>query len=447
MCKNFVCIFRLEIRLQELLDKNTELELELERQKIKMGEDKRRERRKESLENLLNKYEQRNFELEEKEIEARHRLSMIEAAMPAIVAWNVYQIANNSDFISLVSNSKTNQTCQSMALVPRLIQESEKGKETNQALEDLTENQKTFKAMPRESEKVVDSAVVPSESREKELISKIEELEKKAAKDREMLEEMTQALKTMKAEESYQSETATDVRPEEMELFEKLKHMVVNEIQLRAEITRLEQKEQAYMHSLEKADEIWASMEADYKKRLNEAEAFSQELQKRISHLETTQSQLKKALSDQPVTESILPKCKNDVKMKLEELIEDNEKLKDEITSSLNKKFDEHKKFLETENLSLKEELQMMKYNFLNEEKKFMLLQKELEIAKREALREKEMSEKWRWEAENQTKSVSTIETSLQNQVSNFKKKILRHKMLVSPAPPKNYSLSFIISL
>lgn len=45
-----------------------------------------------SMEALVNKYEQRNFELEESEMETKCKLQILENAWPAIVLWNIWRV-------------------------------------------------------------------------------------------------------------------------------------------------------------------------------------------------------------------------------------------------------------------------------------------------------------------------------------------------------------------
>lgn len=48
--------------------------------------------RVEKSDRLINEYEERNFELEEREIEARYRLHILESAIPAMVLWHIFRI-------------------------------------------------------------------------------------------------------------------------------------------------------------------------------------------------------------------------------------------------------------------------------------------------------------------------------------------------------------------
>lgn len=44
------------------------------------------------METLANEYEERNFELEEREMEVRYRLQMLESVLPALILWNVLAV-------------------------------------------------------------------------------------------------------------------------------------------------------------------------------------------------------------------------------------------------------------------------------------------------------------------------------------------------------------------
>lgn len=69
-------------------------EIETLRQELAEVDAKKCEARKHagSMEALVNKYEQRNFELEESEMETKCKLQILENAWPAIVLWNIWRI-------------------------------------------------------------------------------------------------------------------------------------------------------------------------------------------------------------------------------------------------------------------------------------------------------------------------------------------------------------------
>lgn len=69
-------------------------EIEALRQELSEVNTKKCEARKHaaSMEALINKYEQRNFELEESEMETKCKLQILENAWPAIVLWNIWRV-------------------------------------------------------------------------------------------------------------------------------------------------------------------------------------------------------------------------------------------------------------------------------------------------------------------------------------------------------------------
>lgn len=69
-------------------------EIEALRQELSEVDAKKCEARKHaaSMEALVNKYEQRNFELEESEMETKCKLQILENAWPAIVLWNIWRV-------------------------------------------------------------------------------------------------------------------------------------------------------------------------------------------------------------------------------------------------------------------------------------------------------------------------------------------------------------------
>lgn len=95
--------FRLESKFTTLIEKNSSLQAELIekskeieklRQELIEVDAKKCEARKHAatMEALVNKYEQRNFELEESEMESKCKLQLLENAWPAIVLWNIWRM-------------------------------------------------------------------------------------------------------------------------------------------------------------------------------------------------------------------------------------------------------------------------------------------------------------------------------------------------------------------
>lgn len=96
--------YRLEQKYATLSEKKNALQTELAataretdalRRRLSEVDAKKCEARKHAatMEALVGKYEQRNFELEESEVEAKCKLQMLESAWPAVVLWNVWRAA------------------------------------------------------------------------------------------------------------------------------------------------------------------------------------------------------------------------------------------------------------------------------------------------------------------------------------------------------------------
>lgn len=95
--------FRLENKYKTLAEKKNALQTELVaksqevetlRREVSEVDAKKCEARKHaaSMEALVSKYEQRNFELEESEMETKCKLQILENAWPAIVLWNIWRM-------------------------------------------------------------------------------------------------------------------------------------------------------------------------------------------------------------------------------------------------------------------------------------------------------------------------------------------------------------------
>lgn len=334
-----------------------------------MADGKRRGRRKGTLEGLVDHYEQRNFELEEKEIEARQKLNMIETAMPAILAYNLYRICQSEKGAASSSLATSNS-------IQRMIGFHPPKKElTDEAavyakLDELIEDQKKLR---REYEKAEEAA----ELRERMLRKRIEELEEKALKDRDLLESMSKNLK--ESEESIGS-----IQSGDLEVFEELKQLVENEVKMRERIEELEKKEKAYMDTLQQADEIWAGMEADYKKKLEDAEKSSAELRDKIEKLKADRDEANRKLKEAQKENKALKESRkgedDDLAPRVKELELENTRLKsgvNDLQAALKKLEEElegtKKRFSQEKLFSQKlgEDLESKNKNFADLEEKF----------------------------------------------------------------------------
>ena len=93
--------FRLEVKLYALAEKKNDLQFQLQqhirtvstlRNTISELEKKKDEafHRTYEMEMMVNEYEERNFELEEREMDVRYSLQILESAFPVLLFWNLY---------------------------------------------------------------------------------------------------------------------------------------------------------------------------------------------------------------------------------------------------------------------------------------------------------------------------------------------------------------------
>lgn len=365
--------FRLEVKVQELMEKNSELELEIERQKMMMaGDSNRRKKTKEKIANTDS------------------NLSVVEAAMPAIIAWNMFCLNQTKEEISehmqsealLLDEKDPLEYCRSIAYPDG---------EVFQKLEELINDQKKLRV---EYERAEEEA----KQRELDLKRKIEELEGRSTRDREVLQEMTTYLKTLKGHDGASSCSDSAPSTVDFEMFEELKRLADNDAKMRRQIDNLERKEQAYLQTLQQADEIWAGMEAEYKKKLSEAEEKVKELERR-------------GLDESSARNA-------DLVRKVDALTLENKHLKGKVNGLAEAELDVRVKALEEENASLKSMIRSLSQELPLEKNKCETLLAELEMRMEQYVQDKLTIEQLGKELEEKTKNMEKVETALHQQVS-----------------------------
>ena len=113
---------RLEVKLVTLSESKADLETLLQQERRTLGrlrsalsknelEEEESRRHLNYLEVMLNKYEQRNYELEEREVDLRHRLEMLETSIPSLLVWNMWQVVRNTRISRTEATSTTISRC------------------------------------------------------------------------------------------------------------------------------------------------------------------------------------------------------------------------------------------------------------------------------------------------------------------------------------------------
>ncbi|KAL0269694.1 UNVERIFIED_CONTAM: hypothetical protein PYX00_007334 [Menopon gallinae] len=372
---------RLEVKVQELMEKNSELELEIERQKMMMAGDSNRRKRS-----------------KDKTSDVDGSLSMTDATMPAIIAWNMFCLNQTKEELSehlqsealLLDEKDPIEYCKAIAYPDT---------EVFQKLEELISDQKKLRM---EYEKAEEEA----KQRELDLKRKIEELEGKSMRDREVLDEMTTYLKGLKGQDLTSNSSDSVPSTVDFEMFEEFKRLADNEMKMRRKIDTLERKEQAYLQTLQQADEIWAGMEAEYKKKLAEAEDKVKELEQKKLEETTSKST---AVVQIPSSTTLV-----------EAPSSENNQAKGQVDGLAEAELDAKVKALEEENASLKNLIKFLSDELPLEKSKCEALAIELEVRMEQYVQDKMTIEQLGNDLEERTKNMDKVETALREQISEL---------------------------
>ncbi|XP_070153648.1 titin homolog [Polyergus mexicanus] len=258
---------------------------------------------------IVDNREQRREELEKMEGDMRKRLDILECSMPAVMVWNILKMSQGAPVCSIgrILEKQFKHTrelsCRSTPSCHYDCRVREVEAERKLALK------KTEEARTLWSEKL---ATLEKRKRELEEARRIQEEQKNAI---ECLNEEAKALReaiekrTMEVDESCQygecgdtqckqrwlSEisSVTSIESEDIQCLEKLQQLAEEEVIMKRGITELERREEAYMRTLQQADELWSKMEGDgismtsaLQEQLDTKIAANQQLADRVCELE-----------------------------------------------------------------------------------------------------------------------------------------------------------------
>lgn len=258
---------------------------------------------------IIDKREQRREELEKIEEDLQKRLDMLECSMPAVMVWNILKMSQGAPACSMgrilekqFKNARE-LSCRSTPSCHYDCRVREIEAERKLAL------RKTEEARTLWSEKL---ATLEKRKSKLEEARKIQEEQKHAM---ERLNEEAKALreaiekKTMETDESckygecgdIQCKTkslskissVTSIESGDIQCLEKLQHLAEEEVIIKRGIAELERREEAYMRTLQQADELWSKIEDDtisttkaLQEQLDMKTAANQQLADRVCELE-----------------------------------------------------------------------------------------------------------------------------------------------------------------
>ncbi|KAM0733983.1 Zonadhesin [Formica fusca] len=260
---------------------------------------------------IVDNREQRREELEKMEGDLQKRLDILECSMPAVMVWNILKMSQGAPVCSIgrILEKQFKHTrelsCRSTPSCHYDCRVREVEAERKLALK------KTEEARTLWSEKL---ATLEKRKRELEEARRIQEEQKNAigrlneeAKAlREAIEKKTMEVNTdescqygecgdIQCKQRWLSEVSsvTSIESEDIQCLEKLQQLAEEEVIIKRGITELERREEAYMRTLQQADELWSKMEGDgismtsaLQEQLDTKIAANQQLADRVCELE-----------------------------------------------------------------------------------------------------------------------------------------------------------------
>ncbi|XP_011054371.1 PREDICTED: titin-like [Acromyrmex echinatior] len=297
--------------------------------------DKRRCQR--PLRDIIGKREQRREELEKMEGDLRQRLDMLECSIPAVMIWNIWRMSQGAPVcrIKRILEKQFKDTrelsCRSTPSCHYDCRVREVEAERKLALKKVEEARTLWSeklATLEERKRKLDEARKIQEE-QRNAIERLNEenrmlqeaMEKKPI---EIENELCQCGDTQ-CKQRYLSKVSsvTSIESGDIQCLEKLQRLAEEEMITKREITELERREEAYMRTLQQADELWSKMEGDMvnttsalQEQLDMKTTANQQLANRVCELEdalekcrtrlvTCRTELEKFLSIEKVEATI----------------------------------------------------------------------------------------------------------------------------------------------
>lgn len=380
---------KLELKVSALSDKKKGLKKQVEDLRKEMaGRDSDR-RHISKMEALINSYEQKNQELEEKELEVRYRLQMLENTMPALMMWNLWRM------MMLQSSSGATTNIQTAQVIPS-------------------------------SFPIAASENIPL-NREEELMAKLKSLENKLNTETRLLEDSRLAedqlrnkvkeLEDMLITKDNNIMEILNRDPEEdQEVFEKLSNLAKERIDMDRRIKDLELKEKLYQETLQQADTMFAQMEGTFVKQMKEKDDLISEREVRLAESE---SRLRQALRNSALAGKMQEKLVNlDQEVgRLKEMLLKKEQEKDKLEK------EEKKLYVELQDTL--DELQKLKESIEGP------LMSQIEGQKKKATNlERELFESEDRHAKEQEVHRAEV-SALQSQIKHLSREILENEVTI----------------
>ncbi|XP_067214279.1 uncharacterized protein [Linepithema humile] len=257
---------------------------------------------------IIGKREQRREELEKMEGNLRQRLDMLECSMPAVMVWNIWRMSQGTP------------VCRMKRILEKQLKDTKE-------LACRSTPSRHYDCRVREVEaerKLALKKVEEARTLWSEKLARLEERKKKLEEARKIQEEQKNAIERLNEEvkalrESLEKSemdgefcehgecgdtrckrrrigkvsSVTSVNSGDIRCLEKLQRLAEEEMIMKRDIIELERREEAYMRTLQQADELWSKMEGDtvsvtnaLQEQLDMKTAANQQLAERVCELE-----------------------------------------------------------------------------------------------------------------------------------------------------------------
>ncbi|XP_073996527.1 uncharacterized protein isoform X3 [Rhodnius prolixus] len=380
---------KLELKVSALSDKKKGLKKLVEDLRKEMAGRESERRHISRMEALVNSYEQKNQELEEKELEVRYRLQMLENTMPALMMWNLWR----------VMMLQTGGRPVNMPTVPGIVPSS-------------------FPLAEPDNTPL---------NREEELMAKLKGLENKLNTETRLLEDSRLAedqlrlkikeLENMLITKDNNIMEILNRDPEEdQEVFDRLSKLAKERIDMDRRIKDLELKEKLYQETLHQADAMFAKMEGTFVKQMKEKDDIINESEEKLAESE---GRLKQAMKTSALTSKLQEKLDNmdqqvcQLKEKLLKKEQEREKLEREerkLHADYRENVEELHRLKETVEGPLMNQLELQKKKTANLERE--LSESEISFGKEREQHQSEVS-------------------ALQSQIKHLSREILENEVTI----------------
>ncbi|KOC68014.1 Myosin light chain kinase, smooth muscle [Habropoda laboriosa] len=269
---------------------------------------------------IIGKRALKNEELEKQQGDLKQRLNILECSMPAVMVWNIWRMSQGGSVPSL----------------QRVVEKQFQGPASGEVYCPSTPS-RHFDCRVREIEaerKQAEKRVEEARALWSEKMAVLEDKSRRLEEARKVQEETKQRIEQLSAEVKRLKEAASKVEDDgscetgecavieckkkwlekvpsnasiksaDVECLEKLEQLAENELAMKRQIADLERREEAYMRTLQQADDLWSKLQGDaasttsaLKEQLDMRTAANQRMADRICELEDIVEDLRTRLS------------------------------------------------------------------------------------------------------------------------------------------------------